>query len=117
MSGSRVSLFVIGLAFCFFLGNTVTSLGYIIGGKIKHKILLYMLFASQLLASATYISLFAGYLNDLVDCTVSVESVLLVRPIWLIVYSSRLILVSQVCIALSQGILVSINPPLVLSLV
>lgn len=90
MSGAHVSLFVIGLAFCFFLGNTVTSLGFILGGKIKHKTLLYLLFASQLLASATYISLFVGYMNDRINCTVLV----MLSQIWTVL--SQLILISGI---------------------
>jgi hypothetical protein len=110
MSGAHVSLFVIGLAFCFFLGNTVTSLGYILGGKIKHKVLLYMLFTSQLLASATYISLFAGYMDDRVNCTVLVYLGAQFQATRLRFFSPRrLIMLSQIWIVLSQGILVRIS--------
>ncbi|PPQ67352.1 hypothetical protein CVT24_011535 [Panaeolus cyanescens] len=67
---ANLSLLVTGALAMLFLRNIIVSGDYLRRGKVKKKILFYVLFASQILAPVGLIPVIVSYFNQTVNCTV-----------------------------------------------
>ncbi|EAU92855.2 hypothetical protein CC1G_03642 [Coprinopsis cinerea okayama7 len=63
------SLFVLGALSAVFIRNIITSADYIRRGKVKKKILFYLLLTSQLVAPVSLTPLVLSYFWESIDCT------------------------------------------------
>ncbi|KAF9056308.1 hypothetical protein BJ165DRAFT_1522234 [Panaeolus papilionaceus] len=70
LADANLSLLITGALAMLFLRNIIVSGDYLRRGKVKKKILFYVLFASQLLAPVGLIPVIVSYFSLNVNCTV-----------------------------------------------
>ncbi|RDB28826.1 hypothetical protein Hypma_015374 [Hypsizygus marmoreus] len=70
LSSANISLLVTGMLAMLFVRNIIVSGDYLRRGKVKRKVLFYVLFFSQMLAPISFAPVIMSYFTQRLDCSI-----------------------------------------------